>query len=250
MIARPKISRNEWKPAEIGAFEVWNFALLCCPDDDVDEDDGVEQDEGHEEERRRHREPALEERPADGLGPGVAREDLEEREERLAKGAEVLVAPLVAARRVVGPRAVDLLLVVREPLAARARRHVADEARAVEVVDPEPRRACAGHGRWNAPSGGRFAPLELGRIDVVAADVSTDRVLSAGPFSTVERRRRTRATARASKYDGRPPRGVAPPVAFAHATRPRCASSFVAPLSKWKTPSRPSAWKKSTARIA
>ena len=92
MIARPKISRNEWKPAEIGAFEVWNFALLCCPDDDVDEDDGVEQDEGHEEERRRHREPALEERPADGLGPGVAREDLEEREERLAEGAEVLVA--------------------------------------------------------------------------------------------------------------------------------------------------------------
>ena len=31
MIARPKISRNEWKPAEIGAFEVGNFALLSCP---------------------------------------------------------------------------------------------------------------------------------------------------------------------------------------------------------------------------
>ncbi|KAK7239767.1 hypothetical protein SO694_0002906 [Aureococcus anophagefferens] len=31
MIARPKISRNEWKMAEIGAFEVGNFALLCCP---------------------------------------------------------------------------------------------------------------------------------------------------------------------------------------------------------------------------
>ena len=31
MIARPKISRNEWKTAEIGAFEVGNFALLCCP---------------------------------------------------------------------------------------------------------------------------------------------------------------------------------------------------------------------------
>ena len=28
MIARPKISRNEWKPAERGAFEVGNFALL------------------------------------------------------------------------------------------------------------------------------------------------------------------------------------------------------------------------------
>ena len=27
MIARPKISRNEWKPAERGAFEVGNFAL-------------------------------------------------------------------------------------------------------------------------------------------------------------------------------------------------------------------------------
>jgi hypothetical protein len=31
MIARPKISRNEWKPAELGAFEVGNFALLSCP---------------------------------------------------------------------------------------------------------------------------------------------------------------------------------------------------------------------------
>ena len=31
MIARPKTSRNEWKTAEIGAFEVGNFALLCCP---------------------------------------------------------------------------------------------------------------------------------------------------------------------------------------------------------------------------
>jgi len=31
MIARPKISRNEWKPAERGAFEVGNFALLSCP---------------------------------------------------------------------------------------------------------------------------------------------------------------------------------------------------------------------------
>ena len=31
MIARPKISRNEWKPAELGAFEVGNFALLSRP---------------------------------------------------------------------------------------------------------------------------------------------------------------------------------------------------------------------------
>ena len=31
MIARPKISRNEWRTAEIGAFEVGNFALLSCP---------------------------------------------------------------------------------------------------------------------------------------------------------------------------------------------------------------------------
>ena len=31
MIARPKISRNAWKPAERGAFEVGNFALLSCP---------------------------------------------------------------------------------------------------------------------------------------------------------------------------------------------------------------------------
>ena len=35
MIARPKISRNEWEMAEIGAFEVGNFALLCCPVGDV-----------------------------------------------------------------------------------------------------------------------------------------------------------------------------------------------------------------------
>jgi cardiolipin-specific phospholipase len=31
MIARPKISRNERKTAEIGAFEVGNFAPFCCP---------------------------------------------------------------------------------------------------------------------------------------------------------------------------------------------------------------------------
>ena len=31
MIARPKISQNEWKTAEKGAFEVGNFALLSCP---------------------------------------------------------------------------------------------------------------------------------------------------------------------------------------------------------------------------
>ena len=34
MIARPKISRNEWKTAEIGAFEVGNFALFSCPAQD------------------------------------------------------------------------------------------------------------------------------------------------------------------------------------------------------------------------
>jgi hypothetical protein len=31
MIARPKISRNEWKTAESGAFEVGNFAPFSCP---------------------------------------------------------------------------------------------------------------------------------------------------------------------------------------------------------------------------
>ena len=31
MIARPKISRNERKTTEIGAFEVGNFAPVCCP---------------------------------------------------------------------------------------------------------------------------------------------------------------------------------------------------------------------------
>ena len=31
MIARPRISRNEWKMTEIGAFQVGNFALFSCP---------------------------------------------------------------------------------------------------------------------------------------------------------------------------------------------------------------------------
>ncbi|KAH8063520.1 hypothetical protein JL722_2695 [Aureococcus anophagefferens] len=35
MIARPKISRNERKTTEIGAFEVGHVAPFCCPGDDV-----------------------------------------------------------------------------------------------------------------------------------------------------------------------------------------------------------------------
>ena len=31
MIARPKISRNEWKMTEIGASKVGNFAPFSCP---------------------------------------------------------------------------------------------------------------------------------------------------------------------------------------------------------------------------
>ena len=42
MIARPKVSRNEWKTAEKGAFEVGNFALLCCPVRDVRRQRAVE----------------------------------------------------------------------------------------------------------------------------------------------------------------------------------------------------------------
>ena len=34
MIARPKISRNEWKSAEKGAFEIENFAPFSCPGDE------------------------------------------------------------------------------------------------------------------------------------------------------------------------------------------------------------------------
>ena len=30
MITRPKISRNEWKTTEIGAFQVGNFAPFSC----------------------------------------------------------------------------------------------------------------------------------------------------------------------------------------------------------------------------
>ena len=40
MIARPKISRNEWKTAEKGAFEVGNFALLSRPAEDREGDAG------------------------------------------------------------------------------------------------------------------------------------------------------------------------------------------------------------------
>ena len=41
MIPRPKISQNEWKTTEIGAFEVGIFAPFSCPDGDpvrVEED--------------------------------------------------------------------------------------------------------------------------------------------------------------------------------------------------------------------
>ena len=35
MMARPRISRNEWKAAELGAFEVGNVALLSCPGEET-----------------------------------------------------------------------------------------------------------------------------------------------------------------------------------------------------------------------
>jgi len=43
MIARPKVSQNEWKTAEIGAFDVGKFALSCRPvgDELVRRVDGV-----------------------------------------------------------------------------------------------------------------------------------------------------------------------------------------------------------------
>ena len=41
MIPRPKISRNEWKTTEIGAFEVGNFAPFSCPVLERDDDDVV-----------------------------------------------------------------------------------------------------------------------------------------------------------------------------------------------------------------
>ena len=39
MIARPKISQNEWKTAEIGAFEVGRVALSCRPEPDAPRDE-------------------------------------------------------------------------------------------------------------------------------------------------------------------------------------------------------------------
>ena len=39
MIARPKISRNEWNAAEIGAFEVGRVAPSCRPEPDAPRDE-------------------------------------------------------------------------------------------------------------------------------------------------------------------------------------------------------------------
>ena len=47
MIPRPKISRNEWKPTEIGAFEVGIFAPFSCPEGDVAEREGVLEARAH-----------------------------------------------------------------------------------------------------------------------------------------------------------------------------------------------------------
>ena len=47
MIARPKISRNEWKTAEIGAFEVGNVALFSCPARDARDLDDLLRRAGH-----------------------------------------------------------------------------------------------------------------------------------------------------------------------------------------------------------
>ena len=43
MIARPKVSRNEWKTTEVGAFEVGNFAPFSCPGamEEMDRYDGL-----------------------------------------------------------------------------------------------------------------------------------------------------------------------------------------------------------------
>ena len=65
MIARPKISQNEWKPAEIGAFEVGNFALLSCPARDHRRGDDRQQT--GEEQREGERPKGLDPEP-DGEG--------------------------------------------------------------------------------------------------------------------------------------------------------------------------------------
>ena len=48
MIARPKISRNEWKLAEVGAFEVGNFSLSRAAPEEARVDDGGEGRRGEE----------------------------------------------------------------------------------------------------------------------------------------------------------------------------------------------------------
>ena len=66
MITRPKISQNEWKTTEIGAFEVGIFAPFCCPDEhdppdrvDVQQALRVVVDRRHRREERREVERVL-----------------------------------------------------------------------------------------------------------------------------------------------------------------------------------------------
>ena len=85
MIARPKISRNEWKAAEIGAFEVGNVALFCCPEADVVERDAEHPPRDHAEEHGEH----------DDVGRRVAVAQALEGE-RAAGAAVVAMAPTPA----------------------------------------------------------------------------------------------------------------------------------------------------------
>ena len=132
MIARPKISRNEWKTAEIGAFEVGNFALFCCPGDGL----------AVVRERVVDRAPLLEHEPQVRVGRGEAR--------RQPHG-----------RRVALDRLVDEALVLH---------------RVAQVVVRL---------RRNRPPvrGVPTRTLELGHIDVDAADFGTNRVLSSSSRS-------------------------------------------------------------------
>ena len=175
MIARPKISRNEWKTAEKGAFEVGKFALSRRPGGDVGQDGRG--GPGREGRRGPVHEPRIELAPE---APVVARED-EAVDARAAVAADAAVQQaddaLVRARAAgedlpLGPRGLLALLAAEllDDDARPARRRAAEHAAEAALRDLAPHghleAAVEGHGPLEArrpdPGGERRQPLDDG----------------------------------------------------------------------------------------
>ncbi|EGB04582.1 hypothetical protein AURANDRAFT_72486 [Aureococcus anophagefferens] len=138
MIARPKISRNEWKPAELGAFEVGNFALLSCPGRRRGRRLGRAPRPRARPRRRRRRRPLLH-----GALPRVPRADA------LLRRRRVLRRPRRAEARGRGPRDLLHLLPLGHVPRGRAARP-APRAGARRGLRAEPPRVL--HGGQGAPA--------------------------------------------------------------------------------------------------